>query len=60
MIGDKIDQRTAPCPVLGCGRTDPRPIVLDAANLLGWICRDHRPGLIPKAKGDAEDPESLI
>ena len=47
----------APCPVLVdgklCGRTDDRPIVLDAANLLGWICLSHRPALIPQPKTEA-------
>lgn len=49
--------RCAPCPVMSsgrvCGRTDERPIVLDAANLLGWICLEHNPALAhPKPKAE--------
>ncbi|MGH7510896.1 MAG: hypothetical protein ACREMZ_15695 [Gemmatimonadales bacterium] len=49
--------RAAPCPVMTsgrlCGRTDERPLVLDAANLHGWICLSHRPSLAPKPKAEA-------
>lgn len=44
--------RAAPCPICHSDEPD-RALVLDAANIHGWICLSHRPALIPQPKAEA-------